>query len=189
VTRLRKTDPNAFLSPAKSPEAFAADVAELRRVLSYEPSTGELRWTAEAGPRGPAGHGAIAGCIRPLCGGYRWISVNYIQWRAHVLAWVHVHGSLPDGQIDHRNGNPEDNRLSNLRVVTNRTNSQNQRKPRADNTTGYLGVSLDKRRGKFGARIRVPDGRYLFLGYFDAPDAAHAAYIHAKRRLHEGCTL
>lgn len=189
MTRMRKSDPNAFLSPAKSPAAFAADVEELRKILGYEPETGALRWTNSSGRRGPAKDGVEAGCIRPQCGGYRWICVNYIQFRAHVLAWVHASGRLPSGQIDHINGNPADNRLSNLRVVTNRVNSQNQRKPRSDNTTGFLGVSLDKRRGKFCARIRVPDGKYKFLGYHATPRAAHRAYVFAKRRLHEGCTL
>lgn len=189
MTRLRKCDPCAFLSPAKSAEAFAADVDELRKILTYEPDTGILRWTVASGGRGPVRHGTEAGCIRPLCGGYRWLSVNYIQFRAHVLAWVHVHGRLPSGQIDHINGNPADNRLANLRVVTNRINSQNQRRPRSDNSTGFLGVSFDKRRGKFAARIRVPDGKYKFLGYHATPRGAHRAYVIAKRRLHEGCTL
>jgi hypothetical protein len=33
------------------------------------------------------------------------------------------------------------------------------------------------------------NGKWHALGYFDTKDEAHAIYIEAKRRLHEGCTI
>jgi len=44
------------------------------------------------------------------------------------------------------------------------------------------------RESRFSAEIRI-DGRRHYLGRFDTKDAAHAAYISAKRRLHPGRTI
>ena len=95
-------------------------------------------------------------------------------------------GEWPDGYIDHGNGVRTDNRWANLRAGDRSFNMQNQRRARRDNTTGWLGVSRVKSR--FEAAIQVR-GRRFRLGRFDTPEAAHAAYLTAKRKLHEGCTL
>lgn len=65
---------------------------------------------------------------------------------------------------------------------------QNQRKARVDNVIGLLGVTHHPKNNKFQARITL-DKRTQSLGYFKTPEAAHAAYVEAKRRLHEGCTI
>lgn len=43
-----------------------------------------------------------------------------------------------------------------------------------------IGVSFEKRVGKFKARCRHPFGRQEFLGYFSAPEEAHAAWLTRK---------
>jgi hypothetical protein len=40
----------------------------------------------------------------------------------------------------------------------------------------------------FVARI-VSEGRRTYLGIFETPEAAHEAYVQAKRELHQGCTI
>ena len=45
-------------------------------------------------------------------------------YRAHRVIWALVHGEWPEGQIDHINGVRDDNRLENLRVVTNQDNQK-----------------------------------------------------------------
>lgn len=50
-----------------------------------------------------------------------------------------------------------------------------------------LGVHL-KSKGKFQAQIRV-NSKLIRLGVFVSPEEASEAYLSAKRKLHEGCTL
>lgn len=88
--------------------------------------------------------------------------------------------------IDHINGDPSDNRVENLRLADKRLNAENQRRARADNAIGVLGVMAHG--NKFRAQIRT-GGRTIYLGLFLTSDEAYAAYVEAKRRLHEGCSL
>lgn len=184
MTRLRKTDPNAFLSPAKSPEAFAADVAELRRLLNYEPETGVFTWACQLSCRGKIG--AVAGAIDG--NGYRMIGVRGRKLHAHRLAWLYVHGKWPEADIDHIDGVRSANRIANLRAVPRSINAQNLKRSMRNSTTGFLGVTTDSRDGMFVAKIGL-DGKRHYLGRYETAPEAHAAYLRAKRRLHEGCTL
>jgi AP2 domain len=49
------------------------------------------------------------------------------------------------------------------------------------NKVGFKGVTFEKRR--FRAQITKDDKQY-HLGYFATPEAAHAAYVEAAKRLH-----
>ncbi len=89
--------------------------------------------------------------------------------------------------VDHKDGNPLNNRWANLRLADESLNGQNQRRAHRDSKTGLLGVF--PKRDKFAAQITTPDGRRHTLGSFKTAEAAHAAYIEAKRKLHEGCTI
>lgn len=188
MTRLRKCDPCAFLSPAKSAEAFAADVEELRRVLAYAPESGLFTWRVRISLRVKVG--AIAGEKRR--NGYVSLGVFGTRIPAHRLAWIFVYGVHPENDIDHINGMRSDNAIANLRDVTRQVNLQNVKVAQANNLTGFLGVSKHRQRGdgttKFVARIGH-DYKKKHIGVFDTPEAAHAAYLAAKRRLHDGCTL
>jgi len=66
--------------------------------------------------------------------------------------------------VDHKNGNTLDNKRStNLRESTHQENMFNQ-KIKSSNTTGYKGVSFDRKRNKFRAYI-VFNYKQIFLGY------------------------
>lgn len=83
--------------------------------------------------------------------------------------------NTPDNIIvDHINGQPWDNRKSNLRCATQHQNTQNSAMP-SSNTTGYKGVCFDKRKKKYLASIH-PNGKTKFLGYFSNPQDAAKAY-------------
>ena len=56
--------------------------------------------------------------------------------------------------VDHINGNTLDNRKCNLRICTHGQNNINHKK-QLNNTTGFKGVVLDKRTGRFEARISI----------------------------------
>lgn len=63
--------------------------------------------------------------------------------------------------IDHKDRNGLNNRLSNLRIVTNRVNTENKR----NNTSGYTGVTWDKDYKRYVARIWFK-GKNKYLGGF-----------------------
>jgi AP2 domain/HNH endonuclease len=76
--------------------------------------------------------------------------------------------------VDHRNGNGLDCRRSNLRLASSRQNSRN-RGMRADNTSGYKGVSWHRLTGRWIASIKVAERR-LHLGLFPTAEDAALAY-------------
>ncbi len=130
--------------------------------------------------------GAPAGAIRK--DGYMHVALCGKTYLAHRLAWALVHGDWPQHQIDHIDGNRLNNAISNLRDVSPTTNQQNRRRAYKTSTTGLLGASLDRARGKFVARIKVGN-RNLTLGRFDTAQEAHEAYLSAKRKFHAGSTV
>lgn len=77
-------------------------------------------------------------------------------------------------EVDHKNGNKLDNRKSNLRFATKPQNQWNS-KMRINNTSGFKGVSFEKAKGKYAARIRV-GSKYFRCGYFCTAIEAAAAY-------------
>lgn len=77
-------------------------------------------------------------------------------------------------KFDHRNGDHLDNRRGNLRSATHRQNMQNRKRPR-NNTSGYKGVTRDKGSGRWVAQIGSK-GKHYWLGSYDSPEDAHAAY-------------
>lgn len=79
-------------------------------------------------------------------------------------------------QVDHINGQPSDNRLCNLRLVTLEQNAKNRRINR-NSALGTKGVSL--RKGYYIARIQVNKKR-IGLGYFKSQAEAVAAYRGAE---------
>ena len=115
-----------------------------------------------------------AGTVKPR--GHRDIKLKGKNYKAHRLIWLYVHGKFPDGQIDHIDGNPSNNRLENLRDVTNQENQKNAKKP-CDNKSGHIGVCWRKDAEKWHARITV-DGVLTHLGLFNVlEDAVEARRI------------
>lgn len=106
------------------------------------------------------------------------IIINGITYRylAHRLIFTINHGYTPN-QVDHINGCTSDSRIENLRDVTNSINGKNC-KINSNNTSGLLGVTWDKSRGKWHAQIMVNFknnnlGRYI--DFFEACCARKSA--------------
>lgn len=158
----------------------------LAELLSYDPDTGVfIRRVSVSNNKIKAG--SIAGSRNNQ--GYLTIMVDGRARKAHRLAWLYVHGRWPADQLDHINGVKDDNRIANLREATHSINMHNQRVAHKNNiSSGLLGVAWFENSQKWVAKLSLR-GRRLHLGYFNTKEEAHAAYLAAKRRLHEGCTI
>lgn len=94
--------------------------------------------------------------------------VNNIFFAVHRLVWMYHFGIIIDSkmQIDHIDGNGLNNKIENLRLVTQSINNRN--KPlQSSNKTGVNGVNWHKSAKKWQARITDLDGKRLDLGRFD----------------------
>jgi len=149
----------------------------LKESVDYDPDTGIFHWKKER----PLNHffselyckawSSRFGGKELKAGdqGYVYVQLNYHgrkkRVRAHRLAWAFVHGTWPENQIDHINGDRADNRIVNLRVVTNAENGRN-RKLSKNNSSGYNGIYKTKRNNSWHVEIHY-NKRRIFLGQFE----------------------
>ena len=87
-----------------------------------------------------------------------------------------------DMQVDHINGDGLNNRRNNMRLATHAENKRNTSR-QTNNSSGFKGVTWNKWRGKWQSQIKA-GGEYTYLGYFDCPKEAHAAYCAASEKYH-----
>lgn len=101
--------------------------------------------------------------------------IKHVLYPNHRIIWAMHYGVWPTKFLDHINGDPTDNRIENLREVTNQENCKNARIGK-NNTSGRVGVSYYGHNGwsKWHAYIRG-NGKLISLGYFEDFDAAVAA--------------
>jgi len=151
-------------------------LATARKYLKYYHTSGRLVWKISNSNSVKAGQ--EAGCLPPT--GYRQIKIEGKLYKAHRVCWLLYHGRMPSGQIDHINGDPSDNRIKNLRVVSNAENGKNQKR-HCKNTSGCTGVYWYKASSKWQAEIMV-DGRHIHLGYFTDFEDAVSARKRAERK-------
>ena len=151
----------------------------LKEILEYEQETGIFTWVKLAKNVHNIHIGDIAGCLDKR-NGYISIRINNKKYRAHRLAWLYVIGNWPEFEIDHINHIRNDNRFENLRDTDkNRWNKSEQK----NNTSGYVGVVLDKPTKKWQAQIQV-NGKCIYLGLFTDIEEASQAYQEAKEKYH-----
>lgn len=144
----------------------------LKEVLDYDLETGVF---TNKVMRGLHHIGEIAGGIASH--GYRKINIGGRKYSAHRLVWLYVTGSWPDGDLDHKNLDKDDNRFENLRLANDSLNGANRRR-RSDNTSGFKGVSFIHDIGKWRAYVGGSgSGGIAYLGCFNTPQEAHAAYV------------
>lgn len=105
--------------------------------------------------------------------GYRCISIAGKIYFEHRLAWLYVHGSWPNGTIDHINRNRSDNRISNLREASYTENNHNKTISK-NNTSGCPGVYWSRRDNKHRVQITV-NRKNIYIGTFESKDEAVAA--------------
>lgn len=100
---------------------------DLIKQLRYDSETGQLFWTRKRANNidltKPAGSVNGKGYVNigiTVDSGKKW------SFKAHTLVWRVVTGTWPDKQLDHVNRNRVDNRIENLRLVTDQENKMNK---------------------------------------------------------------
>ena len=138
-------------------------------IFKYDPDTGEFFRIARNGLR-------KTGYVKD---GYLRLGLHGKKYLAHRVAFLLAAGSMPDGLVDHIDGDTLNNRFSNLRVVDRMGNGRNMARSRA-NTSGLMGVSWRKDTEVWRATIR--HGRVISLQsdgtLFDAACARKSAEIY-----------
>lgn len=150
---------------------------ELQALLNYDARTGQFTWRNS---RGPVRAGAPAGWRHT--NGYVYVGLYGRNYKAHRLAWMYVYGVDPDGLIDHKDRNPANNRIANLRVASEGQSNQNKRVYK-NNASGHKGVGWYARRGLWRVRIQH-ENKIVLVGFFDSVERAVAARKAAEKRLH-----
>ena len=157
---------------------------EQLRELVYVDEQLELRWRRDR-RRNAGKAGDIASRTPPS--GYKIVTIGSHTYIQHRVIWAFAHGRWPNGDIDHIDGDKNNNALSNLREVTRRTNSHNRKRANrtARRTSKYLGVSWAVATQKW--RAMLGDNRkQRFFGAYRVAEHAAYAYLVAKRELHDG---
>jgi len=108
--------------------------------------------------------------------------LDRVTWY-HVVLWILYTGEdiPPNMVIDHINGNKLDNRIENLRMVTQRENTQNNKAHRQGK---LVGCHFDKHEGRYKARIQIGKND-IFLGYYATEEEAHNIYVNACKLIEE----
>lgn len=152
---------------------------QLIEYLRYDSDTGHFYWRKTTNRSARAGNRAGT----PDKHGYIVITLWRVHYYAHRLAWFYMTGKWPENEIDHKNLSPADNRWRNIREASHGQNQQNQRRAKSHNRSGLLGAFGVSGASTFMSRI-VIDGKKIRLGHFPTAEAAHRAYLKAKRELH-----
>ncbi len=162
--------------------------------LDYNPVTGILTWKNRPramfknvqafGAWNTKYAGQIAGYPNYTKSGYPkgiYLSIHKKRLLAHRIIWMMTYGSVPKGlEIDHKDCNPENNKLSNLRLATSSQNKWNMRTFR----TPFKGVTLRCDGKKYVANLGYKGGN-KYLGSFNTPEEAHAARCRAAKKYHK----
>ncbi len=154
-------------------------VKELKALLDYCPETGVITWkprplklfsnkniqrywnrkySGERAFNSYNGHGYLYGEILGK------------RYRAHRLAFALYYGKWPGPIVDHIDGVRDNNRIENLRSVTDLESCRNRGRAK-NNTSGILGVGWNKHHKKWRVQL-MANGKQMFFGYFDCLLAA-----------------
>jgi hypothetical protein len=149
--------------------------ADVRKALIYDQATGIFTWRQPTKYH-PRLAGQRAGCDST---GYVLIRIGTKKMKAHRLAWLYVYGEWPSAMIDHIEGNPTNNAISNLRLATMAQNLANARRREGK----ALPKGVRQNGSGFTARIRF-EGKLITIGTFSSSDDAASAYLQKAKALY-----
>lgn len=154
------------------------NIDTINEYLSYDQETGEIKWKKP--PHHLIKPGDNAGFFEPR--GYLVIQFKKTFFKGHRIAWAIVNNEFPSGEIDHIDGNPSNNKISNLRVV-DRSKNQMNRRISTNNKSGIKGVHFCKSKQKWISRISCGKSR-IHIGQFDSFDEAFQKRKEIEKNLH-----
>ena len=142
----------------------------LHELFSYDPTKGHLLHKTS---RGRASEGARA-CNSS--DSYLNVSVDGVKYREHRIIWMFVYGQDPEAlEIDHINGEKQDNRIANLRLA-NRVQQHLNRTATRKSRSGLRGVSWHSQHNRWYVRA-LDNGQNKSIGYYKTLLDAAAARI------------
>jgi len=147
----------------------------LKEVLHYDPESGVFAWIKRISHRIKVGD--VAGTMDTK--GYIVIGVDGVLYKAHRLAFLYMDGVIPI-QIDHEGHKKSDNRWDKIHPSTDSDNRMNMPISKK-NKSGYCGVSWDRYRGKWSAKIQV-NHKTIHLGRFTEKKSAELARQAANKK-------
>lgn len=150
-------------------------IERLHELFIYAPESGILTWKIDKG-RAKAGN-PVGG---PDGGGRLKTELSGKTYQVHHIIFALHHGRWPVNQVDHKDRNVINNKISNLREATSQQNNCN-RKTRTDNTSGFKGVAWH--RTTYEVRIMV-EGKMIHIGSSKDPRIAAQMYNDAAVRYH-----
>lgn len=118
---------------------------------------------------------------------WKWCAIksgkNFYAQRYHSIIMHREILQTPKGlETDHIDGNGLNNQRSNLRIATHSQNGKNRGKCN-NNTSGFKGVSWNKKNKRWQANIKI-NGKRKYLGEFTSKELAHIAYCEACTKYH-----
>ena len=129
--------------------------------------------------------------LRQIIGSHNYFKVKLYKdckvktFQIHVLVAISFLNHRPDGThkivVDHKINIRDDNRLSNLQLITQRKNTSKDKK---NKSSKYTGVYFDKKRLKWESRINVLNKK-IYLGRFDTEEEASEYYENAVKSINE----
>lgn len=130
----------------------------LHKIMSYNTETGDVTFKIKSS----------------ICmyHGYMQISIDKTNWFIHILVWIYVYGVYPHKYVDHINGNKQDNRICNLRLVNKRENALNKKYHRAGRLPG-----VGRTKVGYTVTIQLYGGYKAYLGFYKDERYASAVYI------------
>jgi hypothetical protein len=152
------------------------DVNYIRSQIYYDPKTGNVWWLESRQGRDmtkPVGCWAGGGSSPHLT-----IRLDYKRHYLHRVIWLYMTGNWPDMEIDHIDGNPENNKWANLRLATASQNQANKKgRGKLKGVTYYR--SIKRWVARIGHQKTIKN-----IGTFDCPAAAHFAYQVTSSKLY-----
>lgn len=109
----------------------------------------------------------------------------------HQLVAMCFLNHTPNGHnfvVDHINSIKTDNRLNNLRIVSNRENCCKEKRKNKGYSSKYIGVHKRKNDINWKAQIQV-NGKNKYLGCFETEEDAHEAYVLALKCINENIPI